>query len=52
MIQNRNPENEVYALLEDLEIAAACGSCGHLSLIVFGGGPCPYEHNAQVECDD
>lgn len=51
MIQNTDPEKLVYTLLENLEIAAACGNCGRLSLSMFGGGSCPHCYDTEVATD-
>ncbi|HYX38328.1 MAG TPA: hypothetical protein VE954_34940 [Oligoflexus sp.] len=48
MIQNADPEKEVYALLENLEIASACGGCGRLSMSVLSGGCCPHCGDADM----
>jgi Zn finger protein HypA/HybF involved in hydrogenase expression len=37
-----NPEKEIHALLEEIEIAASCSSCGRLSLSALVGGICPH----------
>ncbi|MDQ3230874.1 MAG: hypothetical protein M3Q07_03555 [Pseudobdellovibrionaceae bacterium] len=43
--EHRNPEAEVLAVLESIEIAAACPDCGRLSFEVMNGlGDCPYQN--------
>jgi bacterioferritin-associated ferredoxin len=39
----KRQESAVYQLIESLEIQAACGQCGRLSLSVLtDGGECPH----------
>lgn len=46
---NENAEKEVFRLLEALEIQATCAGCGHLSLLVLGGGSCCPHCNGNPE---
>jgi Zn finger protein HypA/HybF involved in hydrogenase expression len=42
---NSQLEKEVFAIIEEIDLAAACPECGHLSLVTLASvGPCPHCH--------
>jgi hypothetical protein len=45
-------ESLVFALLEEIEIAAACSACGRLSFHVLGGESCPHCCTEEGACGE